>query len=193
MWRSRQQLEGSGLVSPGMNESSSVEELRDPDQPASVRVEALPALRGGHPGVAPRSYDGETLPDDYAKRRLVRAAVEALREAVDRWDVAGRRDAAAAAWHAGPVVRFLGAPPDGAIAGVRVTEDGILAITAELIRDRPVETRIAVGPDGTCACTIRSGQTHLASTAPDPLAFERVLESRLADVGVHGEADTGGG
>ena len=205
MWRPRQQPEGSGLVPPGMNESSSVEELRDPGQPASVRVEALPAFLGArNPAVAPRSYDRETLPDELRETATVRGAVETLREAVDRSDVAGRQDAAAAAWHAEPVVRFLCATLDGAIAGVRVTEDGFIAITAQLAGDGPVETRIAVGPDGTCACTIRSGETLLASessptayrfrlTAPDPWAFERVLKSRLAEVGVHGEDDTGGG
>ena len=35
-----------------------------------------------------------------------------------------------------------------------------------------VETKIVVGPDGTCPCRISSGETHLASTAPQPLAFE---------------------
>jgi len=85
----------------------------------------------------------------------VRGAVEALREAVDRSDLAGRQDAAAVAWHSEPVVRFLSATLDGAIAGVRVTEDGFIAIAAELTGDGPVETRIA----------------------------ERVLESRLAEVG----------
>ena len=61
MWRRRLQPEGSGLVPPGMNESSSVEELRDPSQPASERVEALPAFLGaGNPAVAPRCYDCET-------------------------------------------------------------------------------------------------------------------------------------
>ena len=34
---------------------------------------------------------------------------------------------------------------------MRVSEDGFIAVTAEFTGDGPVETRIAVGPDGTCA------------------------------------------
>lgn len=65
-------------------------------------------------------------------------------------------------------------------------------ITAELPGNEPVEVTIAVGPEGTCACSISAGGRHAASTAPDPQSFETVLKSRLAEFGVHGQ-DRGAG
>ena len=47
-------------------------------------------------------------------------------------------------------------------------------------RSGRVEARISVGPpEGTFACTMSAGDTHLASTAPDVRSFERVLKERL--------------
>ena len=42
------------------------------------------------------------------------------------------------------------------------------------------------------SCNHRPGG-HLASTAPDAQSFERVLRSRLAEVGVRGENDAASG
>ena len=67
-----------------------------------------------------------------------------------------------------------------------IHEDGFIVITAELPGDELVEASIAVGPDGTYACRISAGDTHLASTAPDAPSFVQVLTSRLAEVGVYG-------
>ena len=82
-------------------------------------------------------------------------AVAALREATEKAGDECRQDAAAAAWHADPVLRFLCATFGACLAGVSVSEDGFIVITAELTGDGPVETRIVVEPDGTCACRIR--------------------------------------
>ena len=112
-----------------------------------------------------------------------------------RWRRCGRRveraeaggaTAAAAAWHAEPVVRFLCSTFGDRIVGVRVNEEGLVVLTAELSGDEPVEASIAVGPEGACACRISAADTHLATTAPDVQSFERVLRSRLAEVGVRG-------
>ena len=59
------------------------------------------------------------------------AAVTALHDAVDRIEAEARRDAAAAAWHAESIVRFLCATVGDRIAGVRVSEDQFIVITAE--------------------------------------------------------------
>ena len=61
-----------------------------------------------------------------------------------------------------------------------------MVVTAELAGNGPVEATVAVGPDGTCACTVSAGERHLASTAPDVRSFERVVRERLAEVGVPG-------
>ena len=140
--------------------------------------------------MAPRPQVVETQPRDLRETAAARASVEALREAVERAGAGGAKSAAAA-WHAEPVVRFLCTAFDCRIAGVHVSEDGFIVVTAELTGDGPVETGIVVEPDGAYACRISSGDTHLASTAPDPLAFERVVESRLAEVGVRGQDGTG--
>ena len=66
-------------------------------------------------------------------------------------------------------------------------------LTAELSGDALVEASIAVGPEGACACRISVGDTHLASTAPDTRSFERILRSRLAEVGVRSEDDAASG
>ena len=70
---------------------------------------------------------------------------------------------------------------------MRVDEDGFIVIIAKLPGDDLIEANIAVGPEGTCACKISTGNTHVASTAPDVRSFERVLKQRLTEVGVHGQ------
>ena len=80
------------------------------------------------------------------------AVVEALREAVDAADAGCRKDVAAAAWHAEPLLRFLSTALGGRVAGVWVNEDGFIAVTAEL--SAVVEASIAVGPEGSFACTV---------------------------------------
>ncbi len=186
MRRPRPQPEGSGFVRPGAAEYSAVEELEKGGMPrARARVETLPAFLGpGNPAVVPRP-EGETLPGDLREPAMVRAAVDALREAVGAADAACTKEAAAAAWHAEPLLRFLYAEFDCAIAGVRVSEDGFIVVTAELAAGE-VEATVAVGPDGTCACTVSAGERHLASTAPDVRSFERAVRERLAEVGVPG-------
>ena len=157
-------------------------------------MEALPAFAGiGDPTVAPRRYDADRLPGDLREAATAPATVGALREAVERTDAPGRPAAAAAAWHAEPIVRFFRSIFGEGIAGVRVDENSFIVITAELSGDDLVEASIAVGPEGTCACRISTGDTHLASTAPDARSFEQVLTERLAEVGVHGQHSPGRG
>ncbi len=186
MRKPRPQPEGSGFVRAGAAEYSAVEELEGSGLPRPrARVETLPAFLGaGNPAVVPRPLD-ETLPGDLRETAAAYAAIEALREAVDAADAGCRQGAAAAAWHAGPVVRFLHAEFDCAIAGVRVSEDGFIVVTAELSAGE-VEATVTVGPEGTCACTVSAGDTHLACTAPDVRSFERAVRERLAEVGVPG-------
>ena len=181
----RPEPEGSGFMPAGGEEYSAVED-GDDDGPsrARARVETLPVFPGaGNPTMVPLHHDAETLPSDLRETAAARAAVEVLREAAER---AGGVKAAAAAWHAEPVVWFLCTALDCRIAGMRVNEDGFIVVTAELTGNGPVETRIVVGPDGTCACGISSGDTHLGATALDGRAFEQVLRERLVEVGVRG-------
>ena len=166
--------ERGGFVPAGVDESSTVEAMHDAGHPrVALHVEALPSLvTSGNPTVAPRDYHVEPLPSDLRETALVYAAVEALRETVARSDAACRKDAAAAAWHAEPIVRFFCPSFGDGIAGVGVNEDGFVVITAEFPGDGLVEASIAVGPKGTCACRTSTGDTHLASTAPDARSFE---------------------
>ena len=193
MWKPRPEPDGSGFVRAGAEESSTVEEIDDGGSPSGrQRVDVLPAFAAmSTPAVAPRRYDAARLPSDLREAATAYASVEALRVAVERADAGGA--AAAAAWHAEPVVRFLCSTFGDRIAGVRVNEEGLVVITAELPGDELVEARVAVEPEGACACRISAGDTHLASTAPDARSFERVLRSRLAEVGVRGAADAGRG
>ena len=181
--------DGGGFVPAGMEESSTVEATDDDGHPrTTLLVEAPAAFQGGDgPPVAPRRYDVERLPSDLREAALVYGTVEALRYVVARSDAGGRRDAAAAAWHAESIVRFFCSTFGDAIAGVRVSEESHVVITAELAGNGLVEATIAVGPDGTCACRISAGETHIASTAPDTRSFEQVLKERLAEVGVRGQ------
>ena len=187
MRKLRPQPEGSGFVRPGAAEYSVVEELTGGGL-SRARVETLPAFLGaGSPTVEPRPSDAETLPGDRRETTTVRAVVEALREAVDAADAGCRKDAAAAAWHAEPALRFLHAALGSRVAGVRVNEDGFIVVAAEFSGGAgAVGATIAVGPDGTCACTVSAADTHLAVTAPDVRSFERALWERLAEVGVAG-------
>ena len=103
-------------------------------------------------------------------------------------DVENGPIAPAAAWHAEPIIRFVCSTFGDGIAGVRVTEDRFIVITAEFSENELAEATIAVGPDGTCACTISAGEAHVAATAPDARSFKQVLKDRLAEVGARAEA-----
>ena len=155
MRKPRPEPEGSGFVRAGAAEYSAVEELEGGGSSrARARVETLPAFLGaGNPTVVPRHHDAGTLPGDLRETAAVRAAVKALREAVAA-DAGCRQDAAAAAWHAEPVLRFLCAEFGCAIAGIRVSEDDFIVVMTELSAASAVEASIAIGPEGTCACTV---------------------------------------
>ena len=88
MRKPRPEPEGSGFVRAGAAEYSAVEELEGGGSSrARARVETLPAFFGaGNPTVVPRPHDAGTLPGDLRETAAVRAAVEALREAVDAAD-----------------------------------------------------------------------------------------------------------
>ena len=180
----------SDLVSAGMKEFSAAEALAEVSGPIE-RVDVLPTRAvPDNQTVAPRRYEVERLPADLRERTTACAALDALRDAVAKSDAACRKDAAAAAWHAEPIVRFFCSTFGDDIVGVRVSEANFIVITAELSGDDLIETSIAVGPEGTCACRISAGDTHLPATAPDVRSFERVLKDRLGKMGVLGE---GGG
>ena len=134
---------------------------------------------------------GERLTGDLRERTSADAALDALRDAVVKSEATRRKDAATAAWHAKPIVRFLCSAFGVGIADVRVSDDNLIVIEATLTGDGSVETRIAVGPEGNCGCRISAGETHLACTAPDGRSFEAVLKSRLAEIGVNGQDDIG--
>ena len=186
MRKPRSQPEGSGFVRAGAAEYSAVEELEGDDSSrAPARVETLPAFLGAaSPTVAPRPHDAESLPGELRETATVRAAVEALHEAVGMADAGCRKDAAAAAWHAEPVLRLLCGSFGCEIAGMRVSEEGLIVVTAEPSAADAVEVSITVGPEGTCACTVSAGDMHLACTAPDVQSFERAVRERLAEAGV---------
>ena len=150
MRKPRPEPEDSGFVRPGAAEYSAVDELGGGGSSrARAGVETLPAFVGaGKPTVALRSQDAETLPGDLRETATVRAAVEALHEAVDTAEAAYRKDAAAPAWHAEPVLRFICATFGRGIAGMRVNEDGFIVVTAELSPAGAVEASIAVGTGG---------------------------------------------
>ena len=132
----------------------------------------------------------ERLPDDVPESIAADAAVKALWAAVGVVDAARRQEAAAAGWNAERIVRLVCATFGDSIAAVRVSDENFIVITAEFFGDDVIETTIAVGPEGTCACKMSVGETHRGYMAPDVQSFERVLKDRLADMGVLGE---GGG
>ena len=187
MRKGRPEPEGSGFVSAGVEESSALEDIGGPGASGMrLHVEALPAFAGGNPTITPQRDVEDRLPGDVSETTLVYATVKVLRAAVDGVDVACRQDAAAAAWHAEPIIRFLCSTFGDGIAGVRVTEDSFIVITAEFGRDNRIDVIIAVGSEGTCACRISTADTHIASTAPDVRSFKQVLKNRLAAVGARG-------
>ena len=190
MRKPRPEREGSGFMSAGVEESSALEQVGGLGS-SSVRLhleEALPAFAGGHAAIAPQCYVVERLLGDVSETAVANVTVKALRAAVDGVEAGRRQEAAAAAWHAESVVRFLCATFGGGIAGVRLSEDCFIVIAAEFPENELVEATIAVGPDGTCACKITAGKSHVAATRASPArAFGEVLRKRLAKVGVHGK------
>ena len=141
------------------------------------------------PTITPQRFRAEGLPAELRETATVHAAVEALRAAVDQVDGEPGRDAAAAAWHAAAVMRLFCSTYGGAVTGVRVNEDSFIVFTAGASGDESVEVTVAVGPDGTCACKVSTADGQRASAAPDVRAFEQVLASRLAAVGVRAQDD----
>ena len=184
---------GGSRMSAGVDECSAVEEVDDHGPPrVQVHVETPPgSMETINPIIAPPRYDAEHLPGDLRETAATHAAAAALRAAVDQLDAESSRDAAAAAWRAESVVRFFCSTYGGAVAGVRVSEDSFVVITAEIPGNELVEVTIAVGPDGTCACQVSTAHGQVASASPDTRSLEQVLASRLAEVGVRGQAGTG--
>ena len=130
--RARLDPQGSGFATAGMEESSALEES-DGHGPSRVKlqVEAVPVFAGrGNPGIAPHRYVVERLPNDVRETTVVYPSVKALREAVARADAANRQDAAASAWHAEPILRFLCATFGDGVADLRVSEEGFIVVTA---------------------------------------------------------------
>ena len=191
MLKPRSEPEDGGFVRPGAAEYSAVEDAAGGGSSgARARVEALPAFLGaGSPALAARPADVETLPGDSREASDVRAALEALRSVVHRANAGCRKDAAAAAWHAEPVLRFLCATFGCGVTGVQVSEDGFIVVMVDLAGNGPVEASISVGPEGTFACRVSSGGAHTACTAANARSFETVLTERLAEVGVIGAGD----
>ena len=145
-----------------------------------------PAIQ--RPTITPSRCRTEGLPAELRETAAFHAAVEALRAAVDLLDGEPGRDAAAAAWHAASVVRFFCSTYGGVVTGVRVNEDSFIVATATVPGDDVIDVTIAVGPDGTCASKVSTADGGGASAAPDVRAFEHVLASRMAEVGVRGQA-----
>ena len=73
----------------------------------------------------------------------VHAAVEALRAEVDQLDVEPGRGAAAVAWHAASVMRFLCSTHGGVVTGLRVNEDSFVVLRAEAPADDVIDVTIA--------------------------------------------------
>lgn len=110
----------------------------------SERTEVLPVLGGpGNPAVSPCCDEGGRLPDDLRELTTVDAALDALRYVVAKSDAAYRKDAAAAAWHAEPIVRFLCSAFGGSIAGARVSEDSPIVVKGILRRPTLHQTEAA--------------------------------------------------
>ena len=182
MQRLQPEPAASGVV-PAGKEAAAATQALDEVSLWSERVEALPVLARPHnSAAAPRRHEVRRLPGEPT---TVATALDALQDAVAKVDAACRKDAAAA-WHAEPIVRFLCSSFGDGLDGVRVSDDNLIVITGTLPGDSPGEARIAVGPEGNCACRISVGDTHLASTAQDARSFERILKSRMPEVGAHG-------
>lgn len=130
----------------------------------------IPAIE--RPTITPPRCRTEGLPAELRETSAVRAAVEALRAAVDLLDGEAGRDAAAAVWHAASVVRLFCSTYGGAVTGVRVNEDGFVVVRSEVVAEDVIDVTIAVGPDGTCACKVSAGGGDLVAAVPDVRAFD---------------------
>ena len=130
----------------------------------------------------------DRLPDDVPESIAADAALKALWAAVGVVDAARRQEAAAAGWNAKRIVRLVCATFGDSIAAVRVSESNFIVITAEFSGDDLFETHIAVGPEGTCACKMSVGETHLGYMALDVQSFERVQKDRLGETRERGLA-----
>lgn len=106
------------------------------------------------PTITPPRDGTEGQAAELRETAAFRAAVEALRAAVDQLEGEPGRDAAAAAWHAESVVRFFCSTYDGAVTAVRVNEDNFIVVSATVPGDDVTDVTISVGPDGTCACKV---------------------------------------
>ena len=196
MSRPRPKPDNSGFMRVGAAEYSAVEDAAG-DGPSGPpgRVETLPAFRGaGNPTVVLRPHDDGTLPADLRET----AATSAL---LAPFAGSGREDGGR--MQAGRCRRSVARRADPAVplCDVRRVHCRRARERRRLHRDYRRTRRRRAGRDEDrrggrterVACRISSGDTHLASTAPDPLAFERLLESRLAEVGVKGQDDAGCG
>ena len=96
---------------------------------------------------------------------MASATVKVLRAGVDEVATTCRQEAAATAWHAEPIMRFFCSTFSDDLAGVGVSEDNFIVITAKFRAENRIGTMIAAGPEGTCACKISACDTHVAARA----------------------------
>lgn len=187
----RPRPEAAGGFAPSLvEERSSVEGVDSPEASrVKLHVEALPAfVEGSNAAIGPYRYVVEQLPNYVQEPTPLCAIVKTLRASVAGAGAACRQESAAAA-HAESVVQFLRSMFGDGIADVKVSEDGILLISAEFFRDDRVEATIAVGPEGTCACKMTVGEVGVAATAPDARSLEMALREKLSEVGVSGRLE----
>ena len=84
MRKKRPELEGSGFVSAGVEESSTMEDIGGPGSSGRrLQVEAVPALAAQDATIAPQRYVPERPPADAPEAAVAYATVKALRAAVD--------------------------------------------------------------------------------------------------------------
>ena len=80
---------------------------------------------------------------------MASATVKVLRAGVDGVAATCRQEAAATAWHAEPIVRFFCSTFSDGLAGVGVSEDNFIVITAEFPAERVLRTRSRKHPHST--------------------------------------------
>ena len=107
MRKPRPQPEGSGFVRPGAAEYFGGRGAGGRRLVAGAGRDAAGLRRRRQPGGGAAAQGCRDAAGDLGETATLRAAVEALREAVGAADAGYGKDATAAAWHAEPLLRFL--------------------------------------------------------------------------------------
>ena len=115
--------------------------------------------------LVPHSYSTTDLPNDLNETITTYSVLKALRRKVEQTKRERRTKVASAAWHAEPCIRSLCSTFVDPIASLSINDDDILVIEIKFPEGVNAEAKIAFGPLGASAYTLKNAEEKIVSNS----------------------------